>query len=65
MTMEEGLILGPDGKQVQSQREAPCPNCGRPASARVPSAGFGEDIYLICPCGNEFNKELKCPRAIL
>ncbi len=59
------ILVDPSGKPVQSQREAPCPDCGRLAKDRVKSGGFGGDIYWICPCGNEFNKELKCETVIL
>ena len=57
----QNIILGPDGKLVQSERVKPCPKCGRGPDARVPSGSFG-DIYLICPCGKEF-KELKWERS--
>jgi len=52
-------ILDSNGNPVRSQRFEPCPKCGRLPKDRVPSAGFGSDIYMICPCGNEFNKEIK------
>lgn len=60
MTEEKSVstIVGPDGKAIQSERTAPCPRCGRPASERVQSCGFGE-YHLICPCGREY-KEFTC-----
>ena len=64
MNPEQGLILDPTGKPTVSQKYAACPKCGRPPTARVPSASFGTDIYLICPCGNDFNKELKWESVI-
>lgn len=59
----EPLLVGPDGKEVKSQKYAACPQCGRPPESRVRSGGFGE-VYWICVCGYEFNKELKCEPII-
>jgi hypothetical protein len=57
--MEDPILVGPDGKPVQSDKYAPCPECGRPSTDRVPSCGFGVP-YLICLCGFEFNGDLEC-----
>jgi len=56
------MILGPDGKEVKSEKYANCPNCLRGPEVRVPSGGFGV-TYLICLCGYEF-KGLPCLRPI-
>ena len=55
---EDPVILDPSGKEVQSERFAPCPKCGRPASDRIPSGGFGAKVYLICLCGYDFEGKL-------
>jgi len=55
---ESPMIVGPDGKPVQSDRFAPCPKCGSGPDRRIPSSGFGLS-YLICFCGHEF-KEILC-----
>lgn len=62
--MTEPVILDPNGNPVQSLKYQNCPDCGRTPDKRIPSAGFGQDIYWICPCGREF-KELPCPKATL
>ena len=56
------LLVGLDGKPLKSEKDKPCPKCGRNPKERIPSCGFGEP-YLICKCGYEF-KELKCQIAI-
>jgi hypothetical protein len=61
---DKAVLIGPDGKPVVSDRYAPCPECGRPADQRVPSGGFGE-TWLVCPCGYEFERKLKCQKPIL
>lgn len=50
------MIVDPNGKPIESEKFAPCPQCGRPAKDRFPSSGFGTP-HTVCPCGKEF-KEL-------
>ena len=59
------MLVGPDGKTpIQSERESPCPKCGRPVKDRVPSSGFGIP-YLICLCTYDFEKRLVCQPVTL
>jgi hypothetical protein len=51
------MIVDEHGKELKSQRNSPCPQCGRLPKEFLPSAGFGNIVYTICPCGKQF-KEL-------
>lgn len=52
------MILGPDGKPAKAEITV-CPQCGSGPDRRTPSGGFGE-VHLLCLCGYDFEKELKC-----